>query len=87
MNFIKFVAQTVILCVALLDGLKGVVELLLEYAGRVPLVIYMAEGGMLLGSMRATHVVAECATGVARGIHMRYPAITGQDQVLIQVLH
>jgi hypothetical protein len=55
-NFIKFIAQVVILCVSLLDDIKGMVALfsttsvilLLECTNRAPLMVNMAECGMLL---------------------------------------
>jgi hypothetical protein len=94
-NSIEFVACTVVLCVAFFDGLKGLVALfsvtlvvlLLEYTSGVLLVVDTAECGMLQRSMQVMHVVAECATGVAMAVGMRYPAMAGQDQMLVQVLH
>jgi len=55
-NFIKFVAQTIVLCVALLDRIKGAIALfsatsivlLLEYTSRGSFAIYATECGMLL---------------------------------------
>jgi hypothetical protein len=80
MNFIKFVAQTVVLCIVLLDRIKGAVvlfsatpiELLLEYAGGDPFMIDTTESGMLLRSMRTTHMVVKLATIVARCVGMCY---------------
>jgi hypothetical protein len=53
---IKFVAQFIVLCISLLDDIKGTVAfcnatsvvLLLESTSIAPLVINTAEGGMLL---------------------------------------
>ena len=91
----ELVADTTVSAFGVADGGERIIAfvspppvvLLLEYSKGVPLVVQAAKLGVASRSMRSSHVVAESATLIALDRLVRDPAIAGQDQMLIHLLH